>query len=95
MKQLFDGLTPDYITTYTSEVIGEVMERVRRHNVALRGSVSTIVVTTMVLEGWSTKLNPDIKIMESLREMLPMKWSERISQTADRVITRHLLPGTV
>lgn len=28
-------------------------------------------ITTMVLEGWSTKLNPDIRIMETLRDILP------------------------
>ena len=30
----------------------EMMECVRRHQVNLRGVVSTVVVTTLVLEGW-------------------------------------------
>jgi hypothetical protein len=29
-----------------------MMECVRRHQVNLRGVVSTVVVTTLVLEGW-------------------------------------------
>jgi hypothetical protein len=36
--------------------------------------------------GWSTKLNPDIRIMETLREMLPMDWRERMSRTVDKLV---------
>ena len=36
---------------HTSEVIGDIMDTVRRHQVALKGVVSTVVVTTLVLEG--------------------------------------------
>ena len=38
----------------------------------------------MVLEGWSTKLNPDIRIMDTLRELLPANWHLRLSKTLDR-----------
>lgn len=37
--------------------------------------------------GWSTKLNPDIRIMETLKEMLPMDWRERMSRTVDKLVT--------
>ena len=59
----------------------------RRHQVALKGVVSTVVVTTMVLEGWSSKLNPDIKVMGALRDLLPMGWRDRIQLTVDRLMT--------
>lgn len=36
---------------HTSEVIGDIMDSIRRHQVALKGVVSTVVVTTLVLEG--------------------------------------------
>lgn len=36
---------------HTSEVIGDIMDTIRRHQVALKGVVSTVVVTTLVLEG--------------------------------------------
>ena len=36
--------------------------------------------------GWSTKLNPDIRIMETLREMVPMDWRERMSRTVDKLV---------
>ena len=61
--------------------------QVRRHQVNLKGIVSTVVVTTLVLEGWSSKLNPDIKIMGALRDMLPMNWQDRILLTVDRFMT--------
>ena len=48
--------------------------------VALKGVVSTVVVTTLVLEGWSSKLNPDIKIMDKLQELLPLSYGERVSK---------------
>lgn len=44
---------------------------------SLKGVVSTVVVTTLVLEGWSSKLNPDIRILEKLQDLLPLSWPER------------------
>ena len=41
----------------------------------------------MVLEGWSSKLNPDIKIMDALRDMLPLEWRDRVLVTVDRFMT--------
>ena len=61
--------------------------QIRRHQVVLKGIVSTVVVTTLVLEGWSSKLNPDIKIMSALRDMLPMSWHDRVTLIVDRFMT--------
>ena len=52
--------------------------------VHLKGIVSTVVVTTMVLEGWSSQLNPDIRIMDTLRDILPQQWGVRLGNTIDR-----------
>ena len=57
--------------------------------VNLKGIVSTVVVTTLVLEGWSTKLNPDIKILEALKSLLPMPFVERMSISVDRLVSRN------
>lgn len=57
--------------------------------VDLKGIVSTVVVTTLVLEGWSTKLNPDIKILEALKGVLPMPLVERLSISVDKLMTRN------
>ena len=51
----------------------------------LKGIVSTVVVTTLVLEGWSTKLNPDIKILAALRDLLPRPFSEHLSMAAEEM----------
>ena len=53
----------------TQEVITDMMDSIRERGIQIPGSVSSVVITTMVLEGWSTKLNPDIRILESLKEM--------------------------
>ena len=62
----------------------------RRFQVDIKGVVSTIAVTTMVLEGWSSKLNPDIKIMAALRDNLPLAWRDRISNVVDRFMGEYV-----
>ncbi len=52
----------------------------------LRSSVSTVVVTSLVLEGWSSKLDPDVRILETMREMLATDWADRMSRTVDRIM---------
>lgn len=51
--------------------------------VNLKGVVSTVVVTTLVLEGWSTKLNPNIRILDALKKMLPRPYSEHLALSAE------------
>lgn len=53
--------------------------------VTLKSTVSTVVVTTLVLEGWSRELNPDLHIMDTLRDMLAADWKERLSRAVDKV----------
>jgi len=72
MKNLFDGLDRDAVREHTAEVMQAMLERVREHEVTLKGSVSSLVATTLVLEGWSTKLDPDLRIIEQMREALPI-----------------------
>lgn len=93
MKTLFTGLELESISEHTSEIISDMMEKIRVHQVNLKGVVSTVVVTTMVLEGWSTKLNPDIKIMDALRDILPMSWNERIARTVDKQVMSDAILG--
>lgn len=52
----------------------------------LKSTVSTVVVTTLVLEGWSRELNPDLRIMDALRDMLAADWKERLSSAVDKVM---------
>lgn len=39
-----------------------------------------------MLEGWSSKLDPDLHILDSMRDILGNDWSERISRTVDRIM---------
>lgn len=85
MKILFDGLDYDTIRLSTQDIIQNMLDKVRKHEVTLKGSVCTLMATTLVLEGWSTKLNPDISIMDRLRTTLPKPWNERFAQAINSI----------
>jgi aarF domain-containing kinase len=87
MATLFAALDPELLRTNTPDVIASMMDTIRRHGVHLKGVVSTVVITTMVLEGWSTKLNPDIRVMDTLRDLLPQNWGLRVGKTLDRAFS--------
>ncbi|KAF5831929.1 T23J18.5 [Dunaliella salina] len=65
-----------------------ILDMSERHTckVTLRSTVSTVVVTTLVLEGWSSKLNPELRILDHVRDMLVVDWNERMSRTVDKVM---------
>lgn len=85
MKDLFDNLDVQTIKKYSTEVIQDMLGKVRTHQVNLKGSVSTLVATTLVLEGWSTRLNPDISIMEQIGEALPKGADDRMMSTVEKI----------
>jgi len=91
MANLFAALDPEHLRKNTQEVITDMMDSIRERGIQIPGSVSSVVITTMVLEGWSTKLNPDIRILESLKEMLPTAWEERMKKAVDNVLGDQIL----
>ncbi|KAL0049468.1 hypothetical protein WJX82_003073 [Trebouxia sp. C0006] len=50
-----------------SDALSAVLELVRQHHVSLPGHICAVVVTTLVLEGWSSKLDPDQSIMDDIK----------------------------
>lgn len=84
MKELFDNLDVETIRKYSAEVIQDILGHVRTHQVNLKSSVSTLVATTLVLEGWSTRLNPDIVILEQIGQALP-NGSDRMMSTIEKI----------
>lgn len=88
VREKFRKWSETDLAEHTGEVFGELMDAIRRHHVHMEGSVSTVVVTALVLEGWSSKLDPDLKIMDTLREMLPQDWTGRVSRIVDRIVDR-------
>ncbi|KAL4514181.1 hypothetical protein Ndes2437B_g04166 [Nannochloris sp. 'desiccata'] len=95
MTELFDALEPDYMRENSQEVIGWIMDTIRKHQVHLKGVVSTVVFSSMVLEGWSTKLNPDIRIVETLKEILPSEWRTRAQHAVDKVVENQMMITTM
>ena len=95
MDSFFKDLDPDYMRDHSQEVIGHMMDTIRKHEVHLKGIVSTVVFSSMVLEGWSTKLNPDIRIVETLKEILPSAWRARAEAAVDKVVENQSLMITL
>lgn len=84
MHTLFAALEPEQLRRNTQEIIGNMMDTIREHNIQIPGVVSNVIISTVVLEGWSSKLNPEIRILESLKEFLPAAWEDRMKKLVER-----------
>jgi len=84
MAARFAELDPDTIRMKTQEVIADVMDTIRKHGVHIKGVVSSVVITSMVLEGWSTALDPNIRIIDTLKEILPGRMAVRVEKALER-----------
>ncbi|XP_043689512.1 uncharacterized aarF domain-containing protein kinase 2-like [Telopea speciosissima] len=58
-----DGFNP-------SECIQQLLEQVRHHKVNIDGNVCTVMVTTLVLEGWRRKLDPEYNVLDTLQTLI-------------------------
>ncbi|BBN20613.1 hypothetical protein Mp_Vg00960 [Marchantia polymorpha subsp. ruderalis] len=54
----------------TGECMTELFDQVRKHRVSIDGDVCTVMVTTLILEGWQRKLDPDLDIITIVGELL-------------------------
>ena len=84
MRALFDKLEPEQLRKNTQEIIGDMMDTIREHNIQIPGVVSNVIISTVVLEGWSSKLDPSIRILESLKQFLPESVEERLRKVIER-----------
>lgn len=67
---------------HPGDCMQDLLEQVRRHRVNVDGDVCTVMVTTMVLEGWQRKLDPDYNIMNTLQKLLfKVDWAKSLSYT--------------
>ncbi|BFG27048.1 hypothetical protein CerSpe_133220 [Prunus speciosa] len=55
----------------------QLLEKVRCHRDNVDGNVCTVVVTTLVLEGWQRKLDHGYKVMQTL--LLKADWAKSLS----------------
>ncbi len=64
-----------------SDAMAAALELVRRYKVSLPGNVCAVLMTTLVLEGWSSKLDPVHSVLEQVEDTL---------QRHDKAISRQL-----
>lgn len=75
----------------THEVVGEVLESMRRHRMTLDGAAAATMLTVLTLEGWATKLDPDIRILDTIGDLLPRPRGERLQTVADLLLSADVL----
>uniref|UniRef100_A0A7N0ULI4 ABC1 atypical kinase-like domain-containing protein n=1 Tax=Kalanchoe fedtschenkoi TaxID=63787 RepID=A0A7N0ULI4_KALFE len=69
---------------HPAECMEQLLEKVRRHRVNIDGNVCTVMVTTLVLEGWQRKLDPRYDVMQTLQTLLlRADWAKSLSYTID------------
>lgn len=69
---------------HPAECMHQLLEQVRRHKVNIDGNVCTVMVTTLVLEGWQRKLDPDYNVMQTLQNLLfKSDWAESLLYTIE------------
>ncbi|KAG0574581.1 hypothetical protein KC19_VG273600 [Ceratodon purpureus] len=74
-KQAVDDKFKEYLSIRgtaknTGECMTELFDQIRKHHVNMDGDVCTVMVTTLVLEGWQRKLDPDLDLFKMLGDML-------------------------
>lgn len=88
VKESFDFWgTPEGDLVHPADCMTQLLEQVRRHKVNIDGNVCTAMVTTLVLEGWQRKLDPDYNIMHTLQTLLlKADWAKDLSYTIEQVM---------
>ncbi|URE47663.1 ABC1 family domain containing protein [Musa troglodytarum] len=80
--------SPEGDSVHPAECMHQLLEQVRRHKVNIDGNVCTVMVTTLVLEGWQRKLDPDYDIMQTLRTLLfKSEWAQSLSYTIEALMS--------
>uniref|UniRef100_A0A7S3XDT7 ABC1 atypical kinase-like domain-containing protein n=1 Tax=Picocystis salinarum TaxID=88271 RepID=A0A7S3XDT7_9CHLO len=87
----FDNMMSSGVTD-VSLCMNTVLDSVRKYHVNIQGNILSVVVTTLVLEGWATKLDPDVSIITTIRQTLafkdPIHWIKKsFERTADMLLS--------
>ncbi|XP_021726316.1 uncharacterized aarF domain-containing protein kinase 2-like [Chenopodium quinoa] len=76
--------TPEGDLVHPADAMQQLLEQVRHHKVNIDGDVCTVIVTTLVLEGWQRKLDPDYNVMHTLQTLLfKADWAKSLSYTIE------------
>ncbi|PQP94647.1 putative serine/threonine-protein kinase abkC [Prunus yedoensis var. nudiflora] len=73
--------TPEGDLVHPAECMQQLLEKVRCHRDNVDGNVCTVMVTTLVLEGWQRKLDPGYNVMQTL--LLKADWAKFLSYTTE------------
>lgn len=69
---------------HPADCMQQLLEQVRRHRVNIDGNVCTVIVTTLVLEGWQRKLDPEYDVMQTLQALLfKVDWADSLFYTIE------------
>jgi aarF domain-containing kinase len=66
-----------YGTAAAAAAAAQILELVRQHRVSLPGHICAVVVTTLILEGWSNQLDPKHSVLTQVGgggAWLPWLW---------------------
>lgn len=91
VTRIFRHVDSEVMHDRTSEVVGKVLDSMRRHRLTLDGAVSTTLITVLTLEGWATKLDPKIRILQTIKGLLPQPLGARLCDTTDTCMAADLL----
>ncbi|KAM1873843.1 hypothetical protein ACFX13_007635 [Malus domestica] len=76
--------SPEGDIIHAADCMHQLLEQVQRHKVRIDGSVCTVMVTTLVLEGWQRKLDPEYDVMQTLQTLLfKADWAESLIYTLE------------
>ena len=67
MSERFHVFQGHQDNTMLSDCITDLLNIVRKHRVSFNGDVFNVIMTTVVLEGWASKLNPNIDLLQMIR----------------------------
>ena len=91
VTEIFRDVDSAVMHDRTSEVVGLVLDSMRRHRLTLDGAVSTTLITVLTLEGWATKLDPQIRILETIKGLLPQPPGARLGDATDMCVAADLM----
>ncbi|XP_062077908.1 uncharacterized protein LOC133782592 [Humulus lupulus] len=79
--------SPEGEFTRPSDCMKQLLEQVRRYQVNIDGNICTVMVTTLVLEGWQQKLDPAYDVIRTLKTLLfKVDWAESLAYTIEGVM---------
>jgi aarF domain-containing kinase len=73
----------------SAAAFASILDVVREHEVTMPGHICAVLVTTLVLEGWSSRLAPEHSVLQQVKSVVAMDsehWRERMSNNVDKLM---------